>query len=52
MWRVIIMKHKVNIRIIDKNTGRENKLFTNKFMKAIDTYEIIPLPGNFKISVR
>ncbi|SEN44029.1 hypothetical protein SAMN04487895_101536 [Paenibacillus sophorae] len=45
------MKRKANIRIINKNTGRENKLLTYKFMKAMDSYDNIALPENFKISI-
>lgn len=44
------MKRKVNIRIIDKQTGRENTNLTYKFMKAINNYENMQLPEKFKIT--
>lgn len=45
------MNRKVNIRIIDKKTGRENINLTYKFMKAINNCENIQLPEKFKISI-
>jgi hypothetical protein len=46
------MSRKVNIRIIDKFTGRESKRLTYKFMAAINNYDNITLPENFKIAIR
>ncbi|WP_405169426.1 hypothetical protein [Paenibacillus sp. FSL H3-0286] len=46
------MYRKVNIRIINKATGRESKSLTYKFLKAIDNYDNIAMPENFKIVVR
>lgn len=46
------MKHKTNIRIINKYTGKESKALTYKLMKAVNNYENIQLPEKFRISVR
>jgi hypothetical protein len=46
------MSRKVNIKVINKLTGRESKAMTFKFLKAIDNYDDISMPENFRISVR
>lgn len=46
------MKHKVNIRVINKLTGRESKTITSQFMNAINNQYNIEIPENFKIVIR
>ncbi|MDP9675343.1 hypothetical protein J2W97_001326 [Paenibacillus jamilae] len=41
-----------SIKIINKQTGRENRHLTHNFMKAIDNNLKITLPEKFKISIQ
>jgi hypothetical protein len=52
IWRVMDMNRQVNIRIIDKFTGRESKALTYKFMAAMKNYDYITLPEKFRIAIR
>ncbi len=43
----------VNIKIVNKQTGRENRYLTYSFMKAINNNNIkITLPEKFKIRIQ
>lgn len=46
------MNRRVDIRIIDKLTGRESKKLTYKFMTAMNSYDNISLPEKFRIVIR
>lgn len=46
------MKREANIKIVNKQTGKENRYLTYSFMKAINNDLKITLPGKFKISIQ